>query len=60
MYSYHDATNSNGQLIYDLAAENNLAITNTSFRKKKGKLWSFISDMSGTKSQVDYILINRK
>ena len=60
MYSYHYATNSNGQLIYALAAENNLAITNNSFRKKKGKLWSFTSDMSGTQSQVEYILINRK
>ena len=44
----------------DLALENNLAITNTHFQKKKGTLWTYISDMSGTKSQVDYIMINRK
>ena len=35
-------------------------ITNTRFKKRPGKLWTFISDMSGSKTQVDYILVNRK
>jgi len=30
------------------------------FQKRKGKLWTYISDMTGKKSQVDYILVNRK
>jgi len=29
-------------------------------QKRKGKLWTYISDMSGRKSQVDYILITSK
>ena len=37
-----------------------MVITNTKFQKKAGKLWTYISDMSGTKSQVDYILVNKK
>ena len=44
----------------DYAQESNLMIGNTSFQKKRGKLWTFISDMTGAKTQVDYILINRK
>lgn len=35
-------------------------VGNTSYRKKSNKLWTFISDMSGVKTQIDYILINRK
>lgn len=37
-----------------------MMVGNTNFRKKHSKLWTFISDMSGSKTQVDYILINRK
>ena len=59
-YTYHKDTNSNGQLLLDLAIECNMVITNTKFQKKAGKLWTYISDMSGTKSQVDYILVNKK
>ena len=46
--------------LLDLAEENDLIITNTTFQKRSGKLWTYISDMNGTKSQIDYILINRK
>ena len=59
-YTYHNETNSNGRMLLDLATECNMEITNTRFQKKAGKLWTYISDMSGTKSQVDYILVNRK
>ena len=41
-------------------AECNLSITNTSFKKRIGKLWTFISDMNGSKSMIDYILVNKK
>ena len=59
-YSYHKHTNSNGQLMSDLVDEANLLVANAHFRKRQGKLWTFISDMSDTKTQVDYVLINRK
>ena len=59
-HTYHKRTNSNGKHLLDLASETNLIITNTAFQKRKGKLWTFLSDMTGSKSQIDYILINKK
>ena len=59
-FTYHQVTNTNRKLLLDLAEENHLIITNTIFQKRLGKLWTYISDMNGTKSQIDYILINRK
>jgi len=59
-FTYHQKTNKNGQLLLDLAMECNLTITNTKFQKKKGKLWTYMSDMRNIKSQVDYILVNNK
>jgi hypothetical protein len=60
LFSYHDTTNSNGNFMIDLCQESDLVVTNTMFQKRKGKLWMYISDMTGHKSQVDYILVNRK
>ena len=59
-YSYHDKTNRNRELFLDMTQENGLFITNVNFQKKTGKLWTFLSEMSGTKTQVDYILVNKK
>ena len=59
-YTYHNNTNSNGQFLLDLACECNLLITNTTFQKRSGKLWTYFSDMTTTKTQIDYILINKK
>ena len=59
-FSFHDVTNSNGKLLTDLIQETNLEVTNGRFQKKKGKMWTYVSDMSGTKSQIDYILVNKK
>ena len=59
-YTFHSSTNSKGKLIVDSLQETNLMIGNTSFRKKKGKLWKYISDMKRLMSQVNYILINQK
>ena len=59
-FTYHERTNKNGQLLLDLAMECNMLILNTKFQKKKGKMWTYLSDMSGQKTQVDYILINKK
>ena len=33
---------------------------NVKFQKKSGKLWTYLSDMNGRKTQVDYILVNKK
>ena len=59
-YTYHKNTNTNGLHLNELAEETNMIITNTTFQKRKGKLSTYISDMNGNKSQIDYILINRK
>ena len=59
-YSYHKKTNKNGQLLIDLTLESNLVITNTTLQKRPGKLWTYLSDMTGSKTQIDYILINKK
>ena len=59
-YSYHDSSNSNGKLVDDFIHEAGLVVANTSFQKKKGKLWTFMSDMSNTKTQVDFIMVNKK
>ena len=50
----------NGQLLLDHATECNLHITNTLFKKKNRKQQKFISDMNGCKSQINYILINKR
>ena len=57
-YTFHSSTDRNGKLDYFQGTS--LMIWNISFRKKKGKLWTYISNMTELKSQVHYILINRK
>ena len=59
-FTFHNSTNKNGEYTLNLAQEENLSIINTRFRKKKGKLWTFLSDGTHHKSQIDYILINKK
>ena len=59
-FTYHEKTNNNGQLFLDLALQCKMQITNTKFQKKHSKLWTYVSDMTNLKSQVDYILINCK
>ena len=56
---YNNFTNENGQLLLDYMQECNMKAINTSFTKRKGKLWTHISP-NGYKSQIDYILINSK
>ena len=59
-HTYPKRTNSKGEHLLDLASETDLIITNTAFQKRKGKLWTFLSDMKGSKSQIDYIFMNKK
>jgi len=58
-YTFHPATNRNGELLLDLATEKQLIITNTCFQKRKNKLWTYL-DPRGQKYQLDYILIRKK
>ena len=60
IYTYHQKTNHNGALLINLSQENQLMMANTYFLKNSGKQWTYLSDMGGTKSQLDYILINKK
>ncbi|XP_072039400.1 uncharacterized protein [Amphiura filiformis] len=39
-FAYHQNTNRNGDFLLEFAQENNLIITNTTFQKKKSKLWT--------------------
>ena len=57
---YHSTTNRNGHLLRDTLLECRLVATNHCFQKRHGKLWTFLSDATGTKSQIDYILIRKK
>ena len=59
--SYHQGTaNRNGKLLEDLLLERGLEITNTRFQKRKGKLWTYLSDMNQRRSQIDFIICRRK
>ena len=59
-HSFHESTNANGILLIDYAQECQLYIANTSFEKRKGKLWTYMSEMNGRKSRIDFILVNKK
>ena len=58
-FPYHMITNRNGTHLVDLMMEKNLVVTNTSFQKREGKLWTYM-DPCGEKYQLDCILVNKK
>ncbi|XP_072050011.1 uncharacterized protein [Amphiura filiformis] len=58
-FPYHETTNRTGEMLHNLALENDLIITNVCFRKKEPRLWT-CSLPSGFKVQIDYILVRRK
>ena len=60
LYTFNDKTNNNGKLLLDYFIETNLIIASTRFQKKRGKIFTFISERNNFKSQIDYILINNK
>ena len=59
-FSYHEKTNQNGNFLNDLCTGTGLLPTNTLFCKRPSKLWTYISDMTGRKTQIDFILVNKK
>ena len=58
-FTFHETTNKNGEHLLNLALEKEFVIANTSFQKKSGKLWTYISP-TGSKFQLDYILVRKK
>lgn len=57
---FYNRTNRNGRLLRDTAMECELEITNLRFRKNCSKKWTYLSDCSMTKSQLDFVLVRRK
>ena len=55
---YHQTTNRNGNLLKETMLGANLEATNHRFCKKPGKLWTFLADTTGIKSQIDYKAYN--
>ena len=51
-YIYHNPTNSNGKPHIDYFEEANMLLINTHFRKRVGKLCTFMSDSSGIKTGI--------
>ena len=58
-YAHDSRTNENGSRLIDLACEKSLCITNTMFKKRQGKLWTY-EDPRSNRYQLDYILVNSK
>ena len=59
-YYYHERTNVNGELLLETMEEKQLENTNLRFKKRDGKKWTFMSDMTLTKGQIDFVLVRKK
>lgn len=60
LWYFHQRTNRNGQLLRDTLEEAQLEATNHRFQKRPGKQWTFLSDATLTKTQLDYVLVRKK
>ena len=58
-FTYHGVTNRNGKYLVELLSEYSLIAANTQFKKRPGKLWTFMGS-TGSLRQLDYILVRRK
>ena len=58
-FSFNSKTNRNGEMLTDFLEEFNLFISNTSFMKPKGQLWTF-EYPSGDRAQLDYLIFRKK
>ena len=58
-FNLHNSSNRNGENLTDFTLENRLTCLNIKFPKRKGKLWTY-TNVNNAKSQIDYILVNRK
>ncbi|ELU17539.1 hypothetical protein CAPTEDRAFT_213183 [Capitella teleta] len=59
-FTHHNETNRNGRHLLELMTEHGLLAANIEFQKKRGKRWNFQDRCTGTKRQLDYILVRRK
>jgi len=58
-FAYHQQTNRNGIMLNNILKEQNLIALNTYFQKRNGQKWTHTSP-NGAKTQLDYIIINKK
>ena len=58
-YTYNTSTNNNGSRLIEMMEKYQLLAANSQFRKKIGKLWTWMSPHM-TKHQLDYILVRKK
>ena len=58
-FSLHNSPNRYGQHLTDFMIENRLTCFNTNFQKRERKLWTY-TYANNTKSQIDYVFINKK
>ena len=59
LYSFNSVTNRNGQQLTDFTDQFDLTATRTRFKKRPGKLWTYIYP-NRTIAQLDYILAKKK
>ena len=58
-FSLHNSSNRNGEHLTDFTLKNRLTYLYTKFQKRKEKLWTY-TYANNTKSQIDYVFINKK
>ena len=59
LFTHNSVSNDSGKLMLEIMEDYDMLATNTLFRKKKGKLWTWNSPQNTT-HQIDYILTHRK
>ena len=59
-FFYNERTNVNGELLLEVMQEKELENTNLRFKKRRGKKWTYHSDMTGARTQIDFILVRKK
>ena len=59
-YTFHELINSNVEFSTHFAEETNLIIANTTFIKRKGRLYTYMSESNAAKYQIYFIMICRK
>ena len=58
-WSFHPTSNRNGNKLEELMEEHRLWNGSTSFQKREGKLWTYLSPKN-RRSQIDHVLVSRK
>ena len=58
-FAYHPITNRNGNMLSNFVEEQNLLPLNFCFQKCSGQKWTHTAP-NGAKTQLDYVIINRK